>query len=70
MAGPWFTAAVPEVQTTAAGVPFLSAMPRATCAADRSSMTTCVFISGWLTNEMMNGAFLDPGLMTASLSPN
>ena len=68
-AGPWLTAAVPEVDTAAAGRRVASAMPSAMCAAERSSMATVRRIRGSWYSAMTSGALRDPGETTASLRP-
>ena len=69
-AGPWLTAAVPEVLTTAAGRLVDKAMPRAMWPAERSSNAVTNRISGWACAAMTKGAFREPGETTTSRRPH
>src|SRR3989442_9801403 len=68
-AGWKLAAAVPEVQSTAAGLPDALAIPRAQNAADRSSMRTWIPTPGWPAKAMAIGVDREPGAMQAWASP-
>jgi hypothetical protein len=68
-AGWRFAAAVPEVHSTATGVPLACAAPRAKNPADRSSTITLVSIPGSRHRASASGVEREPGERTASRTP-